>query len=58
MTPSQLVDFEEHIEPLFDLASSFPSSSYFPINVEPTSKKQKPDFDVHKPNPKIAKLWF
>jgi hypothetical protein len=26
--------------------------------VEPTSKKQKPDFDVHKPNPKIAKLWF
>jgi hypothetical protein len=40
------------------LVSSFPSSSDFPIHVEPKSTKQKLDFDVHEPNPKIAKLWF
>jgi hypothetical protein len=52
---SQLVDFEEHIEPPFDLTSFLSSLSYFPIDVEPTSTKRKLNFDTHKPNPKIAK---
>jgi hypothetical protein len=56
LTPSQLVGFEEHIEPPFNLVSSLPSSSYFPIDVQPKSTTQKLDFDVHRPNPKIAKL--
>jgi hypothetical protein len=56
LTPFQLVNFEEQIELPSNLASSFPSSSDFPIDVEPTSTKQTLDFDVHKPNPKMAKL--
>jgi hypothetical protein len=56
LTPSQLIGFEEHIVSLFDLVSSLPSSLDFPIDVEPRSTKQKLDFDVHKPNTKIAKL--
>jgi hypothetical protein len=50
----QVVNFEEHIEPPSNLASSFPSSLDFPINVKPTSTKWKLDFDVHKPNPKLT----
>jgi hypothetical protein len=50
-----LVSFEEHIEPPFDLACYLPSSLDLPIDVEPTSTKWQLDFDVHEPNPKIAK---
>jgi hypothetical protein len=52
---SQLVSFEKHIEPPYNLAFSLPFSLDLLIDVEPTSKKWKFDFDVHKPNPKIAK---